>query len=328
MDGGKKTDAMPCRSIVEKSAMIGQPADIILVVDSSGSMGSAVDRIEEVLNGELAAVLESAGIDYQVILLANDVAIGPPLSTSGRFHHHVTAIGSGDGASFHNVLETYPQWSAWLRPDAVKVFLHFTDSADGNGESIQNYEGTFDEILVRDHADQFGMVPGRRFVYHAIIGLMENDPQTDPWLPTDPIVNGTCEAPELGRTGPGVGYQGVAVRTGGLRFPVCQFSHFNVVFNTIADAVIALATPPCTYALPSPPVGEELDLNTLAVLYLKEPGASPMYFERVSGPTTCRDGGFYLDSQSVRLCEQTCSVVTNNPQSEVDIAFGCYATPS
>ena len=47
--------------------------------------------------------------------------------------------------------------------------------------------------------------------------------------------------------------------TGGLRFPICQFAHFDVVFQTLATSVISGAAVPCSFDLPSPPPGQTLD---------------------------------------------------------------------
>lgn len=303
---------------------IRRPADIILIVDSTGSMGTAVSRIQEVINTQFAEVIGGAGIDYQVILLASGVEVGPPLATSGRFHQLAVQIGSGDSASFRQVLDTYPEWSGWLRPDAVKVFLHFTDS-EGSGEHIDGTSGTFDEILVTQYPDQFGTVPGKRFVYHAIVGVKENAPATEPWRADAPIVTEACWAPEFVRTGPGVGYQAVAVRTGGLRFPVCQFPHFDVVFHTIADAVVDFSAPPCSLALPPPPPGAGIDASSVVVVFTDEATGAVTELEQVPGKDACRAGAFFLDGEEVELCEDTCAAVSANAHARLDVAFACDA---
>jgi hypothetical protein len=56
------------------------PADIIIVMDNSSSMGQEADAIEENINNDLAGILEAGEVDYRIILLADF----PPVEVGGR----------------------------------------------------------------------------------------------------------------------------------------------------------------------------------------------------------------------------------------------------
>src|SRR5687768_11505429 len=69
--GGPSADASTCVEFQAQAEGTERPVDIIMIVDSTGSMGAAVTRVEQVINQHFAAVLDAAGVDYQVILLAS-----------------------------------------------------------------------------------------------------------------------------------------------------------------------------------------------------------------------------------------------------------------
>jgi hypothetical protein len=107
-----------------------RPADIIIAIDTSSSMGEEADAVEANVNDDLAAVLEEDGIDYRIILLADfppaeaggdvdptdpTLCIGPPLTSqdcanipadqrkpnngdlaTSRFFHYDTHVDSHD----------------------------------------------------------------------------------------------------------------------------------------------------------------------------------------------------------------------------------------
>lgn len=59
-----------CEGVVEMAEPRFQPQDVVIVIDSSGSMDDEMQEIEARINETLAAVLEANGIDYRVIMIA------------------------------------------------------------------------------------------------------------------------------------------------------------------------------------------------------------------------------------------------------------------
>jgi hypothetical protein len=170
LDGGSLPDAFvptdrgpldpdaACESATAVAQVESLPVDIIWVVDNSVSMAPAIDEVQNGLDG-FAALVDSRGLDYRVILLSlrgqglvsvggSDryaVCIPPPLSADNA---------CGDGPSFFHVsvdirstqpieqfLGTLGQtagytaadargsepWLQLLRPEATKTLVFVTD---------------------------------------------------------------------------------------------------------------------------------------------------------------------------------------------------------
>lgn len=323
-DGNPAPDASTCVEVQAQAEGTERPVDIILIVDSTGSMGAAIARVEQVINQHFAAVLDAAGVDYQVILLASTVTIEGPLATSGRLHTLDVEIGSANSVAFVPVLDRYAEWSGSLRPSAAKAVLHFTDANDlDQGSEIVGYAGTFDAELMRIDPAQFGTAEAPNLVYHAFLGLAANSPASDPWLPAQAVVTADCSHPDfLDAPHAGAGFQQIALRTGGLRFPICEFDHFDVVFQRVADDVISQAQLACSYDLPAPPEGTMLDLATIAVRF-SAAGRAAETFEQVADVSACGPDKFYVDGDTLTLCPATCSKVRAAASAQIDLAFGC-----
>ena len=60
-----------CADAEAEATLVKKPADIIIAVDTSGSMGGEADAVEARLNNDLATVLDGADVDYRIILVAD-----------------------------------------------------------------------------------------------------------------------------------------------------------------------------------------------------------------------------------------------------------------
>ncbi|MCA9620318.1 MAG: hypothetical protein KC731_14950 [Myxococcales bacterium] len=148
----------PCASVTLSTSVEKAPADIIFVVDNSGSMSDEINAIEQNINVNFANVMAAAQLDYQVIMLTNhgtgsyDVCVAPPLSGSsncsgppaevpGRFYHYDIDVQSHDslcillGTAFGSNAGGEPDehglhpdgWVPLLRPNALKFFIEISD---------------------------------------------------------------------------------------------------------------------------------------------------------------------------------------------------------
>jgi hypothetical protein len=264
----------------------------------------------------------------------------PPL-----FFQYSVTIGSHD--SLCRLLTTYDGtlpdefgyapmgWKEWLRPDALKVFVEVTDdgiscSAEGttynDGDNVNTgvtVADKFDTKLLAKDPAQFGDANNRNYIWHSIIGVKENDPPTAAYLPADPIIGTKCSLNGLVSPGPGTGYQALSVKTGGLRFPICQNASFDVVFQEIAKGVIEGAQVACDFPLPKPPEGQMLDLDTVVVEYTAGGMGAPTNFKQVKTPAECAPDSFYIESEIIKLCPDTCAVVQKDDKAKLAILFGC-----
>jgi hypothetical protein len=160
--GGQGGEGGSCADLVVEATYDLKPADIIFIIDNSGSMSDEIAGVENNINVNFANIIQSSGVDYQVIMLTNHgvgstgisylVCIDPPLSGTtncsgapvnvpGQFYHYSVDIQSWDsvckifntlyGPNSGGEADAYNfapgGWATWLRPEAVKVFVEITD---------------------------------------------------------------------------------------------------------------------------------------------------------------------------------------------------------
>jgi hypothetical protein len=340
-DGG----APACAAESLAAELQPKPIDLVMVVDTSGSMESASNAVEQNINEKLADILGQSGLDYRVIALATygageALCVGPPLggadcqnpppkpANTSHFYHYDK--GTGSGSLLAAVLAWYDApdnsgaapngWSAWLRPGSQKVFLVFSDTESASNDPAAG--DAFDaQLLMKDPA-AFGTAADRTYVFHSIIGLAQSSPAAAPWLPTDPLVSGTCTG--MGDDlGAGKSLQQVSILSGGLRFPVCEYDSFDVVFQTIADSVVEQAVIACDIPFPEPPDGETIDPSTVQVKYTPSDGGAAISMSQVSGLADCQPNAFYVEAETIHLCEQACSALQSDAKAKLDVLYGC-----
>ena len=92
------------------------------------------------------------------------------------------------------------------------------------------------------------------------------------------------------------------------------------------EGIRSAAAPPCSYSVPLPPSGEQLDLGLVNVVLVPQAsGAEPIL--NVAGPDDCQYGGWYYNPpsapESIELCPNTCEVVSMQTGAGFQVLFGC-----
>ncbi len=378
-DGGGLSSsggADACAQSTSQATLEQKPVDIIFIIGNNGSLSQEIDAVEKNINDNFAQIIGQSGIDYRVILLSRSgshqfnicveaplggVAAGQcalqdnnaaPVNNPPRFYHYSIEIKATDSwckllNGFDGTLaDEYGQqpagWSAWLRPEAAKLFVEISDSrinclygttdldegpSSPNPSDIpvgEQAASDFDSLLLGLSPTHFGDVSNRNYIWYTIAGLEAKDAQnpTDPWLPTDPITVVKCTG-DASPVSPAIGYQALSVLTGGLRFPICEWTHFDVIFQILAQGVIAGATVKCEFDIPDPPVGETLDLDTVVVQYTPGGSGTPEIFYQVSGLSECAADRFYIEDDKIKLCPEACTEVQADPAAKIDVLYGC-----
>lgn len=333
------------------------PVDIIIVIDNSGSMSAEIEGVQNNINANFADILGSSGLDYRVILVSQfgsldsqDVCIEAPLGgipqggcadppnlpvNGDRFFHYSETIGSHNPTC--KLLDTFATpddnnfaptgWQEWLRPEAFKTFIVLTDDGvactgfddnDNVNDGIST-AANFDSALLALSELHFGTAEERNYAWYSIVAMGYNDPATAPWLPTDPVISSECET----ASGPGTGYQALSVLTDALRFPLCDTTSYNVVFQAIAEGVIKGAKVACSFPVPDAPSGQTIDLSTVLVEYSVGGMGEPIVFTQVPSLAECNASSFYIEGDTVYLCPAACDVVQDDVDAKIDIAFAC-----
>jgi hypothetical protein len=346
--GGFSPDAS-CVAVKASGTLGKKPVDIIFVIDNSGSMTDEIIGVETNINTNFAQIIAASGLDYRVIMLSKhgtatpgqSICIAPPLSgnatctppppapTNGpRFFHYSTEIASTD--SLVKITSTYKTpdpsgqaqmgWSQWLRADAFKIFVEITDDQSSQAAA------TFETNLFALTPKQFGDATTRNYIFHSIIGVIGKANPADPYLPTEAVVAGKCLLPDAGAGGAvnnGPQYQALSITTGGLRFPICDPSKYNTVFQKVAEGVVNGAQVACDFTIPPPPAGFSLS-NKIVVLYTPGAGGAQQSFTQVANAGVCAGANtFYVNTGRVYFCPATCTAVKADTLAKVELLFTC-----
>lgn len=330
-----------------------QPVDIIVVIDNSGSMQDEIDAVEKNINVNFTNILQASGVDYRVILLSRhekqgrqtSICVTAPLSAntacpptpdrpafSERFYQYSLKVDSLNSlvllvdtidATAKDEFGLGPMgWGAWLRPTASKVILEITDD-----DSTEMTAADFIAQITAKSA-QFGSAATPTFVFHSIIGIGEKAQATEPWLPGEDVQTSLCTGNSDTVENHGPVYQELSKTTRGLRFPLCQFTAFDTVFETIAKDVASKAAIACEFAIPAPPAGQDLDLSKVAVSYAPDSVTPPKTFGQTMTQADCVPDAFYTDAASnkILLCPDTCAAAQRGANPKIDVLFTCEPT--
>ncbi|MBI2148231.1 hypothetical protein HYU23_00980 [Candidatus Woesearchaeota archaeon] len=333
-----------CLSIKAEAKQIKKSLDIILVVDNSGSMGDKIKAVQNNINANFGNILNNNQLDYRVIVLSKhgDVNLGsahicitkplsntdcnpvpPKPSISNRFYHYDQEVDSRD--SLLKLIQTYIKqdingfskngWSDWLRKDAVKIIIEVSDDDSGI-----NYS-TFLNGIIDSVPQMFGTQDNPNLIFYSIVSLKENNPPTKPWTYADVIKLDMCQDPKATPVRPGIQYQLLSNLTKGLRFSICQYNSFDVVFKQLAAEVTTNSILPCEFEIPSPPAGKQI--GDIAILYTIGMGPQ-LEFTQVKDEVFCDANKFYIDNvtNKIELCKKTCDRVLQEG-GKIDIYFGC-----
>lgn len=347
-----------CVIHTEVAQIVRQPVDIILLLDNSGSMSDELEAVEANINVNFAAILANSDVDYRVILLSRhreeprddsgesstSICVQSPLSglgdcgsaeqpvPSARFFQYSTKLESTD--SFDVLLDTYAPpfssdrdekyehapfgWSAWLRAGAKKVFLEMTD--DDEDMPIEEFMGALVDLA----PEHFGSDPAApTFVFHSIIGVVEKAMPTAAYLPDEPVQTETCTGNDNDVQNAGESYQELSRTTGGLRFPLCQFDAYDVVFQRIAEDVVQTRAIACDFPVPEAPPGLVSYPENVAISYTAGDGAASVRFGQAPTLADCQPNAFYIADARLNLCPVTCSEVRDNPLARLTVLLTC-----
>jgi hypothetical protein len=333
LGGDGTTGACAAQMLAPEIEQIG--VDVVVVVDTSFSMASAIAAVEASINVDFAAILEASGIDYRIIVLGDyppgdqhficisaplsgtDCMPPPPVPAVTERYKHYDAL-TGSGAFLDNILAWYTTpdphglapggYRDFLRDGTRKVILAMTDGTSASQDP--GLGDAFDGSLLLLDPPHFGTPGDRQYVFHAIIGMAPNNPIDMPWLPADPI------------QGDGGSIQQVSVLTGGWRFPLTEVDYFDVLFQEIAKGVVEETPIACDFPIPVPDMGI-IDPNTVEVDYTPGDGGPVQPFHQVVDLAACEDDAFYIANGTVFLCPQTCAEVQADADAQLDVRYGC-----
>jgi hypothetical protein len=340
--------------------------DLILLLDTSLSMLSEMPAFEAAVQQGLVQQIPS--INDPVVIIVGDhgpqgaqICITPPLSNAGdcfgapgnvagKFYHYDVDI--PNLASLCAVINTYDGtvadqhalapngWSEWLREDAMKVFVNFTDDGNNCGvNAVTLYDaGTssagqqvalqFDQLLLALSSAQFGTQAKRQYVWHSIVGMIPADANnaSAPHDPLAPVPEATCSSNTAMAQNAATGSQWISKGTDGLRFSICETPSYGSMLSVLATEIANQAESYCTMDVP--PALSGVGLVELLLRYTPgNPNQPQMYATLINGENDCGGGAFeyyFTDNSSkVELCPSACTIVEGDAGAAVDFFIPC-----
>lgn len=323
--GGIDPDAA-CATVSATAEASLQPADIIIAVDTSGSMDEESAEVQANLNN-FASIILNSGIDVHVILIADSsVCIPAPLGSGAcngadeklpQYRHVPQGVASTNALQLF--LSTYPEWKSSLRPNATKTFAVVSDD-----ESDLSAADFTNQLLALDPPTFQG------FKFDAIVA---NDAPFCFGFGSCPAGSSQCCTLDNGICMPlsadeGKVYKALVQQTGGVFGDLCA-QNFDPVFQDMATGVVKDSKLSCDYAIPPVPAGETFDPGKVNVKYTPGGGGAPEPIYNVpKGAADCgMKGGWYYDDPAnptkILMCPSTCTILQGDTQGKVDILFGC-----
>ncbi|MRG94961.1 hypothetical protein [Polyangium spumosum] len=325
--GGGLADADTCASVSSEATAGKQPADIIIAVDTSGSMNEEIAEVQANLN-KFAQIITASGIDVHVVMIADaTMCIPAPLGSGScngmdeklpSYRHVVQTVNSSD--ALQQILTTYPQYKDVLRPNAVKtVAVVSDDDSDLGATAFTN------QLLALDPT-----FAGYKF--DAIVSFESPEACIFTCAFNCAACQNTCcdkssFACEPISAAEGKVYKQLVQQTGGVLGNLCV-QNFDPVFNDMATAVVSEAKISCDYPMPTPPDGSTIDPKKVNVVYTNSNGTKTTIYNVPAGQADCGNtGGWYYDvpvaPTKITMCENTCAALQGDAGGKVEVLFGC-----
>ncbi len=292
---GSLNDGCDPMVVTQSAQLVQRPADIVLVVDNSGTMFVENDEVQANLN-RLSTQIVASGVDPRVILISNDnICVPPPLGSGtcprddnepGFFHEHRYV---SSNVPLQEILASKPNWEHLIRSNSVK---HVVVVSDDNS------------IVAADDFHTWMHSQGssyRDYRFHGVVAL---------WM--------CAEAAAVGQV-----YIDLAERTGGVVSDLCE-QNFQPVFDQLSEAVIEGSGLACQLELPADEAFDPEKVN----LWFDNDGARETIGQVDSVEACAASGeGWYYDDPSVpaaiTVCPTTCERFEASLEGSVEIQLGC-----
>jgi hypothetical protein len=322
IDSKLTSDAACAKSTVAASR---PPVDVIVLVDTSGSMQEESVNVQNNIN-KMSDFLKASGVDYRVVMIANppnplfppgfgppSICVPPPLAAAScasnppLFRQVPTAVGSTDALKV--LLSTYDskgKWDDFIRAEAFKAFIVVTDD-NAASPTPAPIHLTFDAELLKRGSGTFGTAAARKYIFYPICGAKDSDPSTKCG---DGMVNN------------GQVYVDLAKLTSGRTYELCS-KDFGPAFSGVGKGLAAAVA--CEILVPKPPAGETFDPTKVNVTYTPTTGAPVTIEQDTSKPCDAGANGwqYNADKTKILLCGDACTKLKADPTGKVSVELGC-----
>jgi hypothetical protein len=303
-----------CGAVTQTAQNTLQPVDIIISIDTSGTMRDEAMFVKENMNA-FSQQIKDAGIDVHVVLISSewtgqDDGFGGLLFTDGLciaaplgsgecpndtnlpgYAHIVEVIGQWNILDAYITL--YPKYKAHLRERSLKTFVSVSDA-----DATTGAEKFMNDVMTLDPSS----TTWASWRYAAIY------PFTD-----------------CGDGQEGFAHADLVERTMGIGGDMCQ-QDFAPVFDEIAKKLVDVAQLSCDWAIPAPPSMETFDPAMTNVALAVNGQSQNLFKSPTAAECADREGWHYDDEANptrVVACPATCARIQAAASAEVTVLFGC-----
>jgi hypothetical protein len=301
-----------------------QPADIIIAVDTSGSMDEESAEVQANLNN-FATIISNSGIDVHVVLIADSsVCIPAPLGAGAcpgadenlpKYQHVQQGVGSTNALDL--IVSTYPQWKASLRPNATKTLAVVSDdNSDTSAADFTNLLLALDPPMFQGF--KFDAIVSFENPATCVSGCIQNFCQG---------CGKCCPSCMVLAANEGAVYKQLVQQTSGVSGDLCD-QNFDPVFQDMATGIVQNSKLSCDYTIPPVPAGETFEAGKVNVLYTPGGGMPQAILNVPGGAPDCgMSGGWYYDNiaspTKILMCPATCAILQADAKGKIEIQFGC-----
>lgn len=304
-----------------RRSVASRPADVVWLLDASGSMQEEIDAVQAHLNA-FARRFAASSVDARLVVIATSAEFQVPseLRDDERFLFVNQWIESGQ--PFRKAVQYWPFYRDFLRKDALIHYVVVSDDddkvvSDCFLEEIGALVGS--ERAVRVHTVSSNFVerdtePSREDRLARVSGC---DTGREYFKKNG--THGACET----ATNAGLQYYEAAKATGGVALSICS-PNWESIFAHLGDNVEEASVGGCVMNVPAPPDGRRLDIDKARVVRVQ--GEVREELLRVDSETACQTGGWYFDDPAnpgeAILCSQTCDAFAQQG-AQVSLELGC-----
>lgn len=295
-----------CERISAAAQVRSSPLDLVLAIDTSGSMNEEIGLVQQNLDAFLS-LLHQSGVDMKLIVLA-ERQVAPPVAVDpgdGQFLSLDVGVASQNALDV--LVDSYPDYAPHLRPGVPTHYLVITDD---DVREVPNY---VPQRSVEEFVADMTQRLGQDFVYHSVA--------SPPDLPE------ACVGSHGEAASPAIQHARLSEVTGGTWQNICA-EDWGPLFENLAQSLLVTVPLSCQFELPPPPesasyIASEVDLQ-LGILNDPQIYTVP----GVDGAAACSDtGGWYFDDpeapSSIHLCDSTCNFVGSAALPALEISLNC-----
>lgn len=300
-----------CGESIHKAGL-SRGANIVWVIDNSGSMDEEAVLVQENINRFVQSIVSAGLEDYRVVVMTKSgfVNVPDPLG-SDTVHFRYVDENVKSHEPLEDIVGRYDDFKEFLLPGVITHFVVVTDDES-------------EDLTAQDFVSRMkSKMNGVEFRLHAIASPPDaTRPAPQPTWPWDDDDDDTgCVGPYGSAAAPGVQHYAAADLTMGLKFSLCE-SDWSGLFTELAREVESSATIPCELPLPEPDGDGSLDIHKVNLVLTPQGSQTGSVIPKVD---TCSGTGWTYDNpnnpSSIKLCPQTCQAAASAAALEIEV--GC-----